>query len=211
MSEILNYFNQDYQKLGQATRAEIHEKGLWHETFHCWIYTYVEGELSLYFQQRACQKKDFPNQLDISAAGHLLATEGVSDGLREVEEELGLKLAYKSLESLGVFPMSYDFQELKDREFTNIFLYDGSNLSFADFHLQMEEVQGLYLFPLNTLMALLTEEITSCELMGISQEGSQHINEVKTFRKKDICAQSMAYYQFLFEKLKKKQFNCNSD
>ncbi|CAM5275137.1 Isopentenyl-diphosphate Delta-isomerase OS=Lysinibacillus sphaericus OX=1421 GN=idi PE=4 SV=1 [Lysinibacillus sphaericus] len=35
--EIVKVFNEQHEQIGMATLAEVHEKGLWHETFHCWF------------------------------------------------------------------------------------------------------------------------------------------------------------------------------
>ncbi|MGB2992011.1 MAG: NUDIX hydrolase, partial [Paenisporosarcina sp.] len=90
MQEVLSIFDENHQKIGEQSRDVIHTEGHWHETFHCWIVQMKLDVPYLYFQQRSKVKKDFPNLYDITAAGHLLAHEMVHDGLREVEEELGL-------------------------------------------------------------------------------------------------------------------------
>ncbi|MEK4700857.1 hypothetical protein MKX47_14755 [Solibacillus sp. FSL R7-0668] len=50
---------------------------------------------------RSKLKKDYPNQFDITAAGYLLATETVLDGVRELYEELGINIAFEELKALG--------------------------------------------------------------------------------------------------------------
>ena len=37
--EIVKVFNEQHEQIGTATRAEVHEKGLWHETL--FIFKYV--------------------------------------------------------------------------------------------------------------------------------------------------------------------------
>lgn len=51
--EIVKVFNEQHEQIGTATRAEVHEKGLWHETFHCWLV----NEDYIYFQVRSSQKR----------------------------------------------------------------------------------------------------------------------------------------------------------
>ena len=81
--ERLKVFDESYTYVKEDSRDEVHRKGLWHETFHCWL---MDDEF-VYIQKRSAVKKDFPGLFYITAAGHILATETVMDGIREVEEE----------------------------------------------------------------------------------------------------------------------------
>ncbi|MFE4712635.1 NUDIX domain-containing protein [Paenibacillus sp. NPDC056722] len=101
-SEILKIFDDNRNTIGVSTREEVHRLGLWHETFHCWFISREGNKDYIYLQLRSDQKKDYPNLLDITAAGHLLAHETVLDGIREVHEEIGIEVTIDELESLGV-------------------------------------------------------------------------------------------------------------
>ncbi|MFD2387839.1 NUDIX hydrolase [Enterococcus rivorum] len=57
--EMITIFNSEYELIGTASREEAHKKGLWHETFHCWMYDINDDEVFLYFQQRSAKKKIF--------------------------------------------------------------------------------------------------------------------------------------------------------
>ncbi|WP_223260763.1 NUDIX hydrolase [Bacillus sp. LNXM65] len=93
--EKLNILNEQHEAIGVAPRSDVHAQGLWHETFHFWLLKKELDTVYLYFQLRSPAKKDFPSLFDITAAGHLLANEQPSDGVREVEEELGLTVPLK--------------------------------------------------------------------------------------------------------------------
>lgn len=83
--EWLDVFNEQMKKIGQASRKNVHAQGLWHQTFHCWIINKsTTGRWSLLFQLRRKDKDVFPNQHDISCAGHLLSGEAVEEGVREL-------------------------------------------------------------------------------------------------------------------------------
>src|SRR5690625_3509946 len=69
--EMLNIFDDHKQPIGVATREEVHRMGYWHETFHCWFITLEGNQEYIDFQLRSPQKQDYPNLLDITAAGHL--------------------------------------------------------------------------------------------------------------------------------------------
>jgi len=86
--EILDVVDTDNQVIGQATRKEVHEKGLMHRSVHIFM---IDRDQRLYIQKRAESKETFPGAHDSSAAGHLEAGEGYHEcAAREVEEELGL-------------------------------------------------------------------------------------------------------------------------
>lgn len=165
-SEWLAVFDENHQKIGENTRAFIHQHGLWHETFHCWIVQVENGVPHLYFQQRSDMKKDFPNLFDITAAGHLLAYETVNDGIREVKEELGIKLSMKNLQSIGIIKDTILHGDSIDNEFAHTFLYiaEKSNLRF---HLQEEEVSGIFSAPLSEVERLYEKKVTHISLTCI--------------------------------------------
>ncbi|MCY1691789.1 NUDIX domain-containing protein [Exiguobacterium sp. SL14] len=98
--EMIMTVDRTENPLGPRPRSEVHTHGLWHETFHCFVYDPKRDVVLL--QQRSEQKKDFPGMLDITACGHLLADESVEDGLRELEEEIGLTCTFDQLIPLGI-------------------------------------------------------------------------------------------------------------
>lgn len=141
--ELLRIFNEKREPIGTAPREEIHRKGYWHETFHCWFAGEEKEKIFLYFQLRSANKKDYPDMLDITAAGHLLADESVKDGIREVEEEIGVSLMFSELKLLDIIDYSVTRGELRDNEIAHVFLYSFHGTS-SDFVLQKEEVSGIY-------------------------------------------------------------------
>lgn len=142
MTEVLKIFDEYKNEIGKADREEIHRKGLWHETFQCWFVEEVEGVEYIYFQKRSAEKKDFPNLLDITAAGHLMADETVHDGIREVKEELGMDVEFEELTLLGIIEDSITTTGFVDREFAHVFLYRKE--ASDEFSLQLEEVSGMF-------------------------------------------------------------------
>ena len=140
--EKIKIFDHDKNEIGMATRDEVHRLGHWHETFHCWFTSVEDGKEYIYFQLRSLTKKDYPNLLDITAAGHILAEETVEDGIREIKEELGIHVVMDDLVPLGVFECSIKIDDYINNEFSHVFLYH-RNHDIADFKLQPEEVRGI--------------------------------------------------------------------
>lgn len=98
--EMIDVLNPDGTPTGiQVTKKEAHEKGLWHRAAHVW---FVNNNGEILLQQRAKDIESNPGKYDISAAGHLSAGDFPVEGaLREVEEELGIKLHTDELIKLG--------------------------------------------------------------------------------------------------------------
>lgn len=140
--ELLNIFDEQGNIMGTAPRDEVHRLGYWHETFHCWFVSKNQGIPYIYLQLRSDQKKDYAGLLDITAAGHLLANETVEDGIREVQEELGLDITFDELIPLGTIPYHMEHKDLIDKERAHVFLYNNP-FSLDDFQLQKEEVAGI--------------------------------------------------------------------
>jgi isopentenyldiphosphate isomerase len=141
-TEMVRTFDDQHRQTGTASREEVHTLGLWHEAFHCWLINEVEATIYIYLQIRSEDKQDFPGLFDITAAGHLTADETAEDGVREMEEELGLSLAYDDLVKLGVFVYQCDRPGFTDREFAHVHLYD-KPFSLHDFMIPNDEVCGI--------------------------------------------------------------------
>ncbi|PEJ34303.1 NUDIX hydrolase [Peribacillus butanolivorans] len=141
-NEMLKVFDADRKQIGVATREEVHRIGYWHEVFHCWFVSREAGVDYIYLQHRCAMKKDYPNLLDITAAGHLLAHETIYDGVREIKEEIGIDVSFAELVPLGIIEYHVTKENFIDKEIANVFLYE-STQCFNDFTLQKEEVSGM--------------------------------------------------------------------
>ena len=125
-----------------AWKSEAHRQGLWHRCFHCWISgTDSEGPYLL-VQRRAATKDTWPGRLDVTAAGHLAAGETTLDGLRELDEELGLTPDPGRLIPLGTRRIEQEISQGRDREFHEVFLLLDQSAP-KDLRLQEEEVESI--------------------------------------------------------------------
>jgi isopentenyldiphosphate isomerase len=138
-----------------ARRSEAHQLGLWHRCFHCWIVApeTASGGPYLFVQRRAAGKDTWPNKLDVTVGGHLEAGESALDGLREIEEELGLKVRADELAALGTRKAEKRISSGIDREFQDVFLISRS-LSPEDLRLREEEVAAVLRLRLDDVEAL---------------------------------------------------------
>ncbi|MDQ0229921.1 NUDIX hydrolase [Metabacillus malikii] len=196
--ELLKIYNEDSQQIGVATRDEVHNVGHWHEVFHCWFVQQERNRHYLYLQLRSHHKKDYPNLFDITAAGHLLASETVEDGVREIKEELGIDLNFRDLISLGMLKYSVANEHLIDNELANVFLYK-CNLELDQFILQKEEVSGIVKVDLFAFQQLWLGERDTVNIHGFYQDevGTKVLIESDVGRDQFVPHQASFYQQVI--------------
>ncbi|MEO4055183.1 NUDIX domain-containing protein [Solibacillus sp. CAU 1738] len=203
MPEILKIFDENYKQIGTKSRDEVHKQGYWHEVFHCWVLQKKEDEWLIYFQLRSKNKKDYPNQFDITAAGHLLATESVEDGVRELQEEIGLTVAFNDLTSLGVIQYVIDNKYIKDYEFANVFIYELQG-SIEDFQLQIEELDGMFYGKLADFMELAKGLRENIQITGYQLDNNKKRYINKHVALTDMAALPQQYLHSFLSKLENK-------
>lgn len=157
MVEMIDIFDENYTYIGCAEKSVAHKFGLWHQTFQCWIIRRRDNNNYILFQKRANQKKDSPGLFDISAAGHLQAGEKKEDGVRELEEEIGIKCDNNSLRYLGVRIAAYRFKDLINKEFCHVFLLEDERKIDA-YILEKDEVTGLLELDIKDAISLFSNQ-----------------------------------------------------
>ncbi len=154
MDELLDILDEAGLPTGRvAPKSEAHRLGLWHRCFHCWICGSDPEGAYLLVQRRAAGKDTWPGYLDVTAAGHLAAGEETLDGLREVEEELGLRVEAGRLVPLGTRRYETEISGGCDREFHDVFLLLDSTPP-EDLRLQAEEVASVLRVDLDAVEAI---------------------------------------------------------
>lgn len=198
-TERLRIFDEHYNEIGSLPREEVHKQGYWHETFHCWFVRRERNQTFLTLQLRSKLKKDFPNLLDITAAGHLLDTESVQDGVREIEEEIGIKVNMTDLIPVGRIKNESHLDQFMDREFCHVYLYVTS-LGNEQYTLQKEEVSGMFHASLEDIQALYKGRTSEIEVKGftVDEDGSRS-EDVIVVRKESFVPHGNKYMQTLFK------------
>ena len=88
--EIFDVVDDQDEVIGQATRKEVHQRGLKHRATHVLVFNSA-GQIFL--QKRSLKKDRQAGLWDSSASGHLNAGEGYDAcAVRELQEEIGLEL-----------------------------------------------------------------------------------------------------------------------
>lgn len=152
--ELIDVVSATGQYLRTTTRAEVHAEGLWHQSFHCMVIRPGSGRVVL--QRRHQSKAAFPGLLDLSATGHLSAGETPADGIRELEEELGVEIDRDRLVPVGVRLLADDEGEGINRERVHLF-FVADDRPLDAFAPDPGEVDGLVEASADDLMGLVGE------------------------------------------------------
>jgi isopentenyl-diphosphate Delta-isomerase len=81
---------------GQATRRDVHARGLWHRAVHVLVFApelagAAPGGRKIFLQKRSMAKDTAPGRWDSSCSGHLDSGEDYAHAaVRELREEIGL-------------------------------------------------------------------------------------------------------------------------
>ncbi len=140
--ELIAVLNENGQKTGQILDKEIiHQNGLWHQEVAVWIFN-SKGEILV--QRRAATKKMNPNQIGL-CAGHVPENEdSITAMVREISEELGMKVNQKSLNFLITEKKEKSFSNgLINRIFNDVY-YLIIDKEISDFKIQEEELSEIY-------------------------------------------------------------------
>lgn len=201
-SELLRIFDEQGQPIGTATRHDVHQQGLWHETFHCWLISIENHRQYIYFQLRSKDKLDYPNLLDITAAGHLLANETVHDGIRELNEELGIDIGFEQLIPIGKVSYTMLNGHKIDNEIANLFLhiYEGD---MNNFNLQIEEVSGIVKIDYQLFKSFWNNEVTQIEAEGFEIVDGLRIPISKILSKDDFVEHGDHYFDVVLPQIQK--------
>lgn len=197
--ENLDYFDDNMNYLGTASRQEVHEKGFWHKTIHCWVLRRetenAEEKNYVVFQKRSAQKEYNPLVLDISAAGHYAAGETDQDAAREIEEELGFEVNFSELIFLGILqeaniiPSQYEHTAI-NREFCYTYFLE-DNRPLSDYQIQEEEVADIIQIPVQEGLKVFSGESPTAQ--GLDSQGN-----TATFHLKDFLPRDNTYYLKIF-------------
>ena len=139
-----------------VSKVEVHEKGLWHRAAHIW---FVNSKNEILLQQRAEHIESHPGEYDISAAGHLQAGDSRIEGaLREIEEELGIKLKEDDLIKLGELRQEstqYDGKYI-NKEHNDVYVVK-KDIPISDFTIDESEVDHIEYVPIDKFKKWISE------------------------------------------------------
>lgn len=142
--EIVNYYNDNYEKIGTISRKEGIKQNLLLEAVQLWIINPHTKQVLM--QKRSNNKVNDASMMDVSSSGHVKSTETpIQAILRETFEEIGLKPEELAQQLQKMMIVECDFTKLgrKGRYFTHEYVaYLEHPLSY--YTKQNEEVDELF-------------------------------------------------------------------
>ena len=134
--ELLDIVDENNELVGKKEDREIvHKDGLWHREIAVWIMN-EKGEILL--QKRAATKKQHPNEW-ATTAGHIdIGENPLQAAIREIFEEIGLKLKEENLEFLFLEKINAS----NNNHFKYIY-YAKTNKKISEFAIQEDELSEL--------------------------------------------------------------------
>ena len=154
MDEYIDIVDKNGIPTGKSElKSVIHQKGYYHNTAHIWFYK-TDGDILL--SQRSAKKTICPLLWDVSVAGHIDAGERIKNAaLREVKEEIGLKISKNDLHKIGVFECFQSYENgIQDNEFHHTFICE-LKVPLAELIPQEEEVDALKLVSIDEFKTIL--------------------------------------------------------
>ncbi|MFK3939512.1 NUDIX domain-containing protein [Alkalihalobacillus sp. NPDC078783] len=194
-TEQVRIFDEQGEPIGVKSRADIHMNGDWHETFHCWMIGKQDQMYYVDIQLRSADKKDFPSMYDISAAGHLQSHEVKEDGLRELDEELGIKVDFENLLPLGTIADSITTPFIFDNEFCHVYLCYAIPHSVQQYNVQIEEIAGMFRMRWSNFKRIFSSFNEEAHATGFLIEDDQKSVTTVSITKKDLVPHSDSYVQ----------------
>lgn len=201
-NEFFKIFDEERNIIGVASRKDVHELGYWHETFHCWFVTNIEGKDYIYLQLRSDTKQDYPNLLDITVAGHLMADETAREGVREIKEEVGIDIPFHDLVPLGLINYCVISENFIDKELAHLFLYKSAH-NLNDLTIQPDEVSGMVLVEFNDFSKLWLDEKQEIKAGGFKiDKENNRVDFVEHIGKNQFVPHQISYYLEVINKIK---------
>jgi isopentenyldiphosphate isomerase len=174
ISERFDVLDEDGVPTGEVRpRTEVHARGLWHRAFHLFLVAMLRGEPHVLLQLRSHDKDTCPGKLDVAVGGHYRAGEGLTEVVREVEEEIGLRVSPADLTFLWTQRTTHVGEGYLDREHQDV-LVVRRDVPPEGYAPDPIELAGLVAIPLEVLDALLAGKRDRAAVDGLlrSRDGS---------------------------------------
>lgn len=151
--EYIDIYDEKGNSLGvKKTKKEVHEQGFWHRSVHIWV---INSKGEVLIQRRSPLVDNHPNEWDISSAGHVSAGENdITSALREVREEIGLKLTPENFIQIGTVKQTSKRVGYINNEINPVYIIK-MDLKIDKIKKQEEEVSEVKFIPYQELRGII--------------------------------------------------------
>lgn len=202
--EIIDIYDSNMNHLGTAPRSQAHREGLWHKAFHCWIVKRAsDNHHRVLLQLRSKSKDTHPSLLDISAAGHLSAGETPHNGIKNIENELGIKVDFEKLNKLFTINHVFEHNGYINHEFNPTYLLEiDKNLS--ELRMNPQEVDGVLEATIEDLKNLFNHKVDSIYVSGLLlDEKGNYIPHTGSVSISDFVPHEDSYFVKVMDTIKR--------
>lgn len=197
-TEKIDIYDESMSQIGVSTRSDALDNGYWQRSIHAWVLVDKTSDPKIVFQLRSPTKKVYPNKLDISAAGHLQAGESQQDGIREIEEELGICVQFNELIPMGTRTEVAKIGDKIVREFCDTYLLP-LDYGIESFKPGEDEVSSVVVVPINDGLQLFSGRIERINVKGLSISSSGELVELeRTITVADVIPRLDRFYYKVF-------------
>ena len=145
--ELLKTYDDHNDATGELVdRNIVHTKGLWH---HEILVIVINEKNEILLQKRSWKRKYYPGKWAL-CAGHVIEREReYTAAIRELEEELGLKVKKEDLNFIGIHKKN----DPTNKKFSYIYVVR-TDMKIEDYIIQKEELSAVKYIPINKLIRL---------------------------------------------------------
>lgn len=197
----------NFRSTGQVKKREqAYRDGDWIGTFNLWIVS-RKPEPSIIYQQRSPSSTWAPNLLDVAAGGHFQAGEKLTDGLREVDEELGKHYAANQVMHLGrKLYVGFNTNGTSHNNIIDVYMVE-DNSPLTTYKLQESEVYAICSCPIKKLLEAHRNPNFSFTVKGLTAKGDEIYMEVS----KEAFPENWDDYHYKIAVLINRYFNGEQD
>jgi hypothetical protein len=188
------------------SRLQAYRDGDWIGTFNLWIFS-NDPKPAILYQQRSPKSTWAPNLLDVTAGGHFQASEKMTDGLREVEEELGKHYPPEQLIHLGrKLYVGFNTDGTSHNNIIDIYMVEDDN-PLSSYTLEEAEVYALCSCPVKELLKAHHDPTYSFKVKALTADGK----EIDIMVNRDSFPENWDNYHYKIAVLADRFFNGEKD
>lgn len=190
MEEMIDIYDEDFNKIGVKSRFDVHKYGFKHKVVQCYIINKIDNAKWIYFQQRSFDKDNYPGFYDIACAGHIDSGEEASSSMiRELQEEIGLRVEKSQLNYVGTKLENKNHGNILDDEICELYVLSIENENFV----LGEEVEDMVKVLFNDYKSWINEQYKVLKVFSIKHKKYLELNE------KNICEHIRDYNKNLLK------------
>ena len=167
-TEYIDTYNEKHEFIDRFEKGKAHRLGLWHDTFGVLIFNPRTKKVFFQLKNHLHNNVCLSDLLEITAGGHLQAGEKIEDGIREVYEETGLEISFKSL--IKCYTRNCDIDNgMVIREFQHYYILP-LDIDINDLRMDNDEVIGFIEIDLENCENIIKNNSYSLGILKTSEE-----------------------------------------